>query len=68
VAKELPGFDDRQLTIALAAGEIVEICDGADAAEYPRYAILTARKVGPPDFVHLEWSRGPLAEAADPGD
>lgn len=32
VAKELLGFDDRQLTIALAAGEIVEICDGDDKA------------------------------------
>jgi len=32
VAKELLGFDDRQLTIALVAGEIVEICDGDDKA------------------------------------
>src|SRR5690554_386866 len=32
VTKELPGFDDRQLTIALAAGEIVEICDSDDKA------------------------------------
>lgn len=30
VARELLGFDDRQLAIALAAGEIVEICDGDD--------------------------------------
>ena len=28
VAKELLGFDGRQLRIALAAGEIVEVCDG----------------------------------------
>lgn len=28
VAKELLGFDDRQLALALVAGEIVEICDG----------------------------------------
>ena len=32
VAKELLGFDDRQLSIALAAGEIVEICDVDDKA------------------------------------
>lgn len=30
VAKELLGFNDRQLAIALAAGEILEICDGDD--------------------------------------
>lgn len=30
VAKELLGFGDRQLAIALAAGEILEICDGDD--------------------------------------
>src|SRR5690625_1859598 len=30
VAKDLLGFDDRQLAIALAAGEILEICDGED--------------------------------------
>jgi hypothetical protein len=33
VARELLGFDDRQLIIALAAGEIVEICDGDDKAK-----------------------------------
>ncbi|MEX0739721.1 MAG: type II toxin-antitoxin system RelE/ParE family toxin [Pseudohongiella sp.] len=32
VAKELLGFDDRQLAIALAAGEIVEVCDDSDKA------------------------------------
>jgi hypothetical protein len=32
VAKELLGFDIGQLTIALAAGEIVEIYDGDDKA------------------------------------
>ena len=32
VAKELLGFDDRQLDIALAAGEIVEVCDDSDKA------------------------------------
>jgi len=32
VAKELLGFDDRQLAIAQAAGEIVEVCDGNDKA------------------------------------
>ena len=30
VAKELLAFDDRQLAIALDAGEILEICDGDD--------------------------------------
>lgn len=30
VAKEFLGFDDRQLTAALAAGEIVEVCNGND--------------------------------------
>jgi len=33
VGKELIRFDDRQLVIALAAGEIVEICDGDDKAK-----------------------------------
>lgn len=28
LAKELLGFDDRQLATALRAGEIVEVCDG----------------------------------------
>lgn len=32
VAKELLGFDNRQLAIALAAGEIVEVCDDSDKA------------------------------------
>jgi hypothetical protein len=32
VAKDLLGFDDRQLTIALAAGEIVEVCNDNDEA------------------------------------
>ena len=32
VAKELLGFDDRQLATALSAGEIVEVCDGNDNA------------------------------------
>ena len=32
VAKELLGFDDRQLATALTAGEIVEVCDGNDKA------------------------------------
>ena len=32
VARELLGFDNRQLAVALAAGEIVEICDGDDKA------------------------------------
>ena len=32
VAKELLGFDHRQLATALAAGEIVEVCDGNDEA------------------------------------
>lgn len=32
VAKELLGFDDRQLAPALSAGEIVEVCDGNDKA------------------------------------
>jgi hypothetical protein len=32
VAKELPGFDDRQLATALSSGEIVEVCDGNDKA------------------------------------
>ena len=32
VARELLGFDNRQLAIVLAAGEIVEICDGDDKA------------------------------------
>jgi hypothetical protein len=30
VAKDLLGFDDRQLATALAAGEIVEVCNGND--------------------------------------
>lgn len=30
VAKELLGFDDRQLVIALTAGEIAEVCNGND--------------------------------------
>lgn len=30
VAKEFLGFDDRQLAAALAAGEIVEVCNGND--------------------------------------
>lgn len=30
VAKDLLGFDDRQLATALAAGEIVEACNGND--------------------------------------
>lgn len=29
LAKELLAFDDRQLAVALAAGEIVEVCDGS---------------------------------------
>lgn len=32
VAKELLGFDDRQLLVALTAGEILEVCDGNDKA------------------------------------
>jgi len=32
LAKDLVGFDDRRLTIALAAGEIVEVNDGDDKA------------------------------------
>lgn len=32
VAKELLGFDDRQLATALIAGEIVEACNGNDEA------------------------------------
>ena len=32
VAKELLGFDDRQLGIAVRAGEIVEVFDGNDKA------------------------------------
>ena len=32
LAKELMDFDDRQLAIALAAGEILEVCDGDDEA------------------------------------
>jgi len=32
VAKELLGFDDRQLAVALAAGELVEISGGNDQA------------------------------------
>jgi hypothetical protein len=32
VAKELLGFDDQQLSIALVAGEIVEVTDGNDKA------------------------------------
>ena len=31
-AKDLLGFDDRQLTTALTAGEIVEVCDDNDEA------------------------------------
>lgn len=30
VAKDLLGFDDRQLATALVAGEIVEVCNGND--------------------------------------
>ena len=30
VAKDLLGFDERQLATALSSGEIVEICDGND--------------------------------------
>ncbi len=30
LAKELLGFDDRQLATALEAGEIVEVCNGND--------------------------------------
>jgi hypothetical protein len=30
VAKELLGFDDRQLVAALSSGEIVEVCHGND--------------------------------------
>lgn len=30
VAKEILEFDDRQLETALAAGEIVEVCNGND--------------------------------------
>lgn len=32
MAKELLGFDDRQLTTALTAGEIVEVCNDNDEA------------------------------------
>jgi hypothetical protein len=32
VAKDLLGFDDRQLATALMAGEIVEVCHGNDEA------------------------------------
>ncbi len=32
VAKDLLGFDDRQLTTALAAAEIVEVCNDDDEA------------------------------------
>jgi hypothetical protein len=32
VAKDLLGFDDRQLAVAIAVGEIVEVCDGNDQA------------------------------------
>lgn len=32
VAKDLLGFDDRQLTTALGAGEIVEVCNDNDEA------------------------------------
>ncbi|HBX37869.1 MAG TPA: hypothetical protein DEG76_11510 [Pseudohongiella sp.] len=32
VAKDLLGFDDRQLDIALAAGEILEVSDDSDKA------------------------------------
>lgn len=32
MAKELLGFDDRQLATALMAGEIVEVCHGNDEA------------------------------------
>ncbi len=32
VAKELLGFDDRQLLVALTAGEILEVCNGSDKA------------------------------------
>lgn len=32
VARELLGLDDRELSIALAAGEIVEVCNGVDKA------------------------------------
>ncbi len=35
VAKELLGFDDRQLAIALSVGEMVEVCDGNDKAQEP---------------------------------
>ena len=30
IAKDLLGFDERQLATALSSGEIVEICDGND--------------------------------------
>lgn len=30
VAKDLLGFDDRQLATALTMGEIVEVCNGDD--------------------------------------
>lgn len=32
MAKELLGFDERQLATAMSAGEIVEVCDGNDKA------------------------------------
>lgn len=32
MAKELLGFDDRQLATALTAGEIMEVCNGDDEA------------------------------------
>ena len=32
VARELLGFDDRQLATALTTGEIVEVCNGNDEA------------------------------------
>jgi hypothetical protein len=32
VAKELLGFSERQMSTALSAGEIVEVCDGNDQA------------------------------------
>lgn len=32
VAKDLLGFDDRQLARALGAGELIEVCDGEDEA------------------------------------
>jgi hypothetical protein len=32
VAKDLLGLDDRQLAVAIAVGEIVDVCDGNDQA------------------------------------